>query len=706
MSPSSRSTQIKVKRLFLGLGVVALLGAGLYWSFRTRPPGPLVAVMTLGGLGPRIHTDAANGAEGLSDPFGVVVDGAGTIFVSDGIGGRVFRLSANGQTEVVVSGLSMPSALALAGDGSLIVANTGAHTIIRIDPTNATMKLVAGSPGTSGDSDGFGAEARFNGPVGVATGADGLIVVADTYNDRIRVISSDGHVKTVAGAKEPGFRDGRGDEARFDTPCGVVVGSDGSILVADTGNHRIRRVGQNGEVSTLAGRGDAGSRDGTLTEAAFDQPVAIALRRDGALLVADAGGSRVRMILFGETTSVATVAGGYPTGLIDGTVDRARFNRPAGLAFTPDDLLVVADGGNGFVRGIIPRGLEGVGRAAKPEEAIVSAKEIRATVGARWPFNPPEARREIAGTFGEIRGEAQPERDAWFHSGLDIPGGYGETVRALFSEQVTLPLAVEGAGGPRERLRLPLFGYIHLRIGRDANDRPLPGFEEKGFRLRHDEQGLLSGLRIRRGARFNAGDALGSLNRLNHVHLVAGPPGAEVNALAALTLPGLKDTMSPVIEGVTLTGENGEPLKKETERGGQSRIVVTGATRIIVRTYDQVDGNAAYRKLAPFRLAYQILNVSGAPARGFESPRETIIFERLPTELSAVSIAYAEGSQAGYEGQTIFAFLVTNRVRDGEVQMGFWQASELEPGRYTLRVFVADFFGNQSQSDLPVRIAG
>src|SRR5262249_2522209 len=152
----------------------------------------------------------------------------------------------DGNVKTITSDLDTPSGLAFKrgewfGAGSLIVANTGAHTIVWIDLETGRPGFVAGAPGQSGFADGGGDQARFNGPVGVAVNRDGVIFVADTYNDRIRAIE-DGRVRTIAGGDGPGFHDGHGAEARFDTPCGIAVNTDGSLLVADTGNHRIRRV--------------------------------------------------------------------------------------------------------------------------------------------------------------------------------------------------------------------------------------------------------------------------------------------------------------------------------------------------------------------------------------------------------------------------------------------------------------------------------
>src|SRR5262249_14518406 len=158
------------------------------------------------------------------------------------------------------------------------------------------------------------------------------------------------------------------------------------------------------------------------------------------------------------------------------------------------------------------------------------------------------------------------DHEAWFHNGLDIPGAYGETARAIFSERVTRPIAVEGEGTGRERLRLPLIGYIHLRIGRDRNDQPIADSSSGAITYRRDEQERIIGVRVRRGTRFNAGDAIGTLNQMNHVHLIAGPAGAEINALAALEFPGLIDTVPPKIEGIVIANEQNEILFNSSAR--------------------------------------------------------------------------------------------------------------------------------------------
>lgn len=696
-----------------GMTLLTFVAGWLAWQWwlRVRPIRQLTAVVTLAGTGPQGAVNA------LADPFGVAVSDDGDVYVTDGLGGRVYRVEADGRLAVITEKLDMPSALAVTPDDALIVANTGAHTIVRVSLDDGSVTTIAGQPNVSGRGVGAANVAGFNGPVGVAVAPAGTIYVADTYNDRICAIDDAGQVRTLAGGTEPGFRDGAGTDALFDTPCGLVVARDGALIVADTGNHRIRRVALDGTVTTLAGTGEWGTRDGAPLSVAFAEPTALAWRRDGALAIADAASSTLRLLTFGEQATLSTLAGGFPFGLADGAINASRLNRPNGLAFTRDDALLIADNGNGFLRACTPANVT-LGRIAKPEEALVKAEMLRQRIPARWPFHPPEARREIAGTFGEIRGARQPDSEAWFHNGLDIPGAYGETVYALHSERVTQPLVIEGFNTTRERLRLPLLGYTHVRFGRDQNDLPFFDIENQGFLFRRDAQGQLTGLRIRRGTRISEGMALGTLNRLNHVHLIAGPASSEVNALAALKLPGISDTVPPTIEGISLQSEGGlqiaalasNPAKMSAKRSiplpPPEPPTVQGRVRIVVQAYDQADGNARQRRLGLYRLGYQVFNADGTAARSFEQPRFNLSFERLNEAPDAVALAYAEGSQSGYTGQTIFAYTVTNVVRDGLARAEFWETGQLTAGLYVLRVFAEDFFGNQARRDVTVRVLG
>ncbi len=670
---------------------------------------PFVAVRTLAAA----TSDAAQRRFG--NPFGIAVAADGTVFVTDGERNLLAQIAPDGTTKTVTENLSTPSAVALAPDGALIVADTGSHTVKRVDPQSGSATLIAGVESRAGFADGNKTEALFNGPIGVAVGKDGTIYVADTYNDRIRSIDVQGMVRTLAGLDGPGYADGpTGAQARFHTPCGIAALPDGALVVADTGNHRLRRVELSGATTTIAGTGEAGRLDGFIEHALFDYPMGVAVDSDGTIYVAEAGGPVVRACAFKYIPQVFTLAGVSPSGHADGGLMEARFNHPAGVAVAQDGTVFVADTGNNVVRVVLREGSER-GRAITATEARAerpSAADFRTKGAPRWPYEPPERTREIAATFGEIRGEIKDDSDAWFHNGLDIPGAYGETVRLVRDERVMNPLSVEGIGTGRERIRFPSLGYIHLRVGRTRDDKP---FDDERFRVMRNDEGKVTGVRVTRGARFKAGDALGTLNDQYHVHLIAGPIGSEFNALAALDLPGVKDTVAPIIEkdGVLLFNRDGKQFANVSSNGNEQQrqdkgapLDVEGDVRIVLRAYDQMDGNAARRKLGLYRLGYRILNTNGEPAPGFEQPLVNISFETLPDDPTTARFAYATGSQSGYTGQTIFAYILTNRVRDREAAEDYWHASALPAGDYIVQVFAEDFFGNRSTRDVRVRISG
>ena len=623
----------------------------------------------------------------LIEPFGVAVKGDLT-YISDGESGRILRREPNGQLTIFAENLHTPSAITFDKNGDLIVADSGSHTIKRIDNSGA-VSIVAGIDGQSGDADGDAAAAKFYGPIGLAVRDDGSIVVADTYNDKIKLIR-DGIVTTLAGSTR-GFADGT--NAKFDTPCGVVVWKDGRILVADTENGRLRVVEADGSVGTLSGTGERELKDGLLSEAGFLRPTAIAVDGFGGIYVAD--NNAVRSIAAGSFPYVETITR-TRRGFWDGIPHRSEFNRVSGLAIDIRQNLIIADSDNGVVRKFLAGSSDDSGKSTNEYEVVNAAKdtdpaEFRQRQPPRWPYDPPEAKRDVAGTLGEIRGEIVDENSrVWFHNGFDIAGAYGETARFIRDEKVLLPTAIENVTTSRELIRMPSLGYIHIRIGRDKDDNFFPG---SLFIAELDANGKPEHLRIPRGTKFKAGDAIGTLNSLNHVHLIAGPSGDEMNAIGALGFPGISDGIVPVIERVTLFDESWLEIETET---GDKRIKLAGNTRVTVRAYDRMDGNAERRRLGVYRLGYQILRQDGSPSGDV---KWNISFDRN-ADSDAVKFAYAKGSKSGATGETVFNYIVTNKVSGDEFSEGFLDSAALGDGSFTLRVFAADFFGNTTSKDI------
>lgn len=624
----------------------------------------------------------------IGDPFGLAVKN-GVIFVSDGETGKIFQIAKDGSSSLLTEETGTPSHIAFDKNENLIVADSGTHTIKKIKPTGE-VETLAGTENQAGFRDGEAGSALFHAPIGVAV-KDNKIFVSDTYNDKIRVIEN-GMVTTLAGSV-PGFADSEnGLLAKFNTPCGIALTKNGNLLVADANNRRLRVVEPNGKTWTLLGRDSAGLVDGTLAEASLLQPTAVAVEQSGKIYFAD--GNAIRVVENQLFPIVKTISNDRH-GFVDGRVDTARFNRPSGLTFDEKGNLFVADSENQAVRVFTG---EEIGQELTPdliEKMRFSPEEFRQTGKPAWPYHPPEKVREIAGTFGEIRGEiSETNEPAYFHNGLDIVGYNGERAHFIRTEKVLRPIAVENFATLRELLRMPTLNYVHINLGRDKDNRP---FGDKRFLFSTGENGKLNAVRVPRGAKFEAGEVLGTLNPMNHVHLIVGRSGAEINALEALVLPGISDKIPPSIEKITLFDENWQTL--ETDRDNL-RIKLNGKTRIVAKAYDRMDGNAERRRLGVFKIGFQILKEDGTPLGEI---KWTIRFNRLPDH-EAVRLVYASGSKSGATGATVFNYIVSNEFDGKIVKENFFDASKLEKGNYILRILAGDYFGNISTKDVQFQV--
>ncbi|MFE9898335.1 hypothetical protein ACFYPT_38895, partial [Streptomyces sp. NPDC005529] len=177
-----------------------------------------------------------------------------------------------------------PHGVAVGADGTVYVTDAFNHNLRRITMDGTITTLAGtGQQGYGGD-DGPAHLATLRSPYGVAVGADGTVYVADTFNHRIRCISGNGTITTLAGTGRPGFG-GDGGPAHLATlhaPHGVAVGADGTVYVTDTLNYRIRCISGNGTITTLAGTGRSGfSGDaGPARQAALFAPNALAVGKD------------------------------------------------------------------------------------------------------------------------------------------------------------------------------------------------------------------------------------------------------------------------------------------------------------------------------------------------------------------------------------------------------------------------------------------
>ncbi|MEY2496367.1 MAG: hypothetical protein QOJ45_2859 [Verrucomicrobiota bacterium] len=320
----------------------------------------------------------AGGADGsaasatFNQPFGVAVDQSGNVYVADAANSTIRRISTTGEVVTLagsagVTGSSdglgaaarfrIPEGIAIDSTGTIYVSDTGNHTIRTISPSGVVITL-AGAAGLAGTSDGSGPAARFNRPYHIVADTNGSMYVADAGNHTIRLVTATGSVSTVAGSGgTPGNVDGPGDTARFNLAKGIAIDSSGTLGIADTGNNEVRKV-SNGTVSTLAGtnRSSAGSEDGPRLSARFYFPYDLARDGNGNLFVADFANNTIRKITPDGIVSAIAGAVGL-AGYVDGVGSAARFNQPTGVAADRFGNVYVGDSNNYVIRKITSGGV-------------------------------------------------------------------------------------------------------------------------------------------------------------------------------------------------------------------------------------------------------------------------------------------------------------------------------------------------------------
>lgn len=297
-------------------------------------------------------------------PTDVFVTATGEKYVTDTFHHQIKKIQPSGEV-VLVAGtgspgfangpgptakFAFPTGITVDSGNAVLIADTGNHAIRKI-AADGTVTTLAGS-GARGSTDGPGGGARFSSPAGIALDAGGQLFVADAGGNKIRKVAPDGMVTTVAGSGTHGYRDGPAAQARFAAPAGVAVTPAGVLFIADTFNHVIRKI-ENGIVTTIAGAGRVGSTDGPVERARFAGPTGVALDDEGNLFVADTGNHRLRKIsLQASPPMVSTFAGTGHPGYADGDLLSAQFKHVAGLSFR--GALYIADAGNNAVRTVLP----------------------------------------------------------------------------------------------------------------------------------------------------------------------------------------------------------------------------------------------------------------------------------------------------------------------------------------------------------------
>ena len=350
---------------------VALDGAGnLYiadWSdHRIRKVDSSGNISTVAGTGTQGFSGdggAATAAQ-LNSPWDVAVDGSGNLYIADRNNNRIRKVDSSGNISTVAgtgtagfSGdgaaataaqLQNPQGVALDGSGNLYITDRGNERIRKVD-SSGNISTVAGNgtAGFGGDS-GAATAAQLSDPSGgVALDGSGNLYIVDRGNHRIRKVDSDGNISTVAGREQ------------LSNPYGVAPDGSGNLYIADTGNHRIYKVNSAGVISTVAGSGTAGySGDGGAAVAAqLNFPRGVAPDGSGNLYIADTWNSRIRKV--NSAGTITTVAGDGTAGFSgDGAAaTAARLSYPSGVVLDGAGNLYIADWQNGRIRKVDTAGI-------------------------------------------------------------------------------------------------------------------------------------------------------------------------------------------------------------------------------------------------------------------------------------------------------------------------------------------------------------
>lgn len=298
-----------------------------------------------------------------NSPKGVAIDNNGTMYATSSAEHRIYTANPSGNPTLLAGSSDMgyadgsgtfatfnyPEQLAIDSSRSAIYAVDTANNRIRKITPAGVVTTFAGS-GDFDFADGAGASAKFATPRGIAIDSSGTVYVADEQNQRIRKITPAGYVTTLAGSSASGNTNGTGTSARFSNPGAIAVDKNNMAYVADTGNHRIRKVAPNGYASTLAGSSQ-GYTDSNGTSAQFNRPQGIAVDKNGIVYVADTYNNRIRKITPDGT--VSTLAGTGALGLEDGLGKDALFNRPTQLTIDAEGVIYITDTGNSRIRKIV-----------------------------------------------------------------------------------------------------------------------------------------------------------------------------------------------------------------------------------------------------------------------------------------------------------------------------------------------------------------
>jgi uncharacterized protein (TIGR03437 family) len=336
-------------------------------------------IVTVAGGGNPGDNGPATSAQ-LDYPTGVAVDGSGDLFIADQTGNRIRKVSKGiistlaGNGSCCFSGdngpastaqLSAPFGVAVDSAGNVFIADTGNFRIRKV--SNGVVTAIAGDGSVDyGGAFGPATSAELYTPNAVAADSSGNLYIAAGFIYKV----SNGTITTVAGYGYPSTGDGGPAViAGLHNPAGVAVDSSGSVYIADTGDHLIRKIA-NGIITTVAGGGVARGGNGPATSAVLNSPQGIAIDASGNLYIADNQADAILKVSGGLITTIAGGAGGF--GGDNGPATSALLDLPTGMAVDSSGNVYFADSGNNRVRMLVPSG-PSCAYAVTPESLSVPA---------------------------------------------------------------------------------------------------------------------------------------------------------------------------------------------------------------------------------------------------------------------------------------------------------------------------------------------
>ncbi len=296
----------------------------------------------------------------FSAPSGMVIDSKGNVFVADTNHNRILKITPKSKVSVFAgsgetgfndatgtkASFSLPTALAIDKDDNIYVADTYNHKIRKITPS-AQVQTLAGN-NKAGSSNGIGPQTSFNHPTSLAVDKEGNIFIVDSDNNLIRKISTRGFVSTLAGSTKAGFKNGQGAKALFNKPSSIVIDKKSNLYVADTYNHRIRKVTPMGKVSTFAGNSRSGTLDARGRKATFMFPTALSIDEEQNIYVTDKYNHKIRKIT--PLGDVTTFSGTEESGFNNAGIKDSTYNTPHSLVFDKKGNIYISDKGNNVIR--------------------------------------------------------------------------------------------------------------------------------------------------------------------------------------------------------------------------------------------------------------------------------------------------------------------------------------------------------------------